>query len=397
MIDELLGFLSGPPIVWAPRLTALFLIASRPWRQHESSGSLASLFGKLYLAALLGGLLLNDVAMSPWFWLSITSLHFLWIFSAYPTADNHRYLEGYWCMAIGIALWTGGTHGSQDLSLNARLLIGLCFFFATLWKSLSASFRNGSFFVERLLFEKRFLPIALWAGGLSPKVQIQHLEARRKLLIGSSRIEKATVPRRLLRTGQALAWWTIGIESLIAGLFLIPFPDPDLWRVLALGLFVLTTYFLIPVPTFGQILLLMTSVTLEDVRLRIIALGLMLLIGPITGLAHLMERIAKRKIGRQLRNSSPQFHWGPRANSWRITQDGSSARLLFPKAGISLYIQSSWASALEGLLALEYPFTQERITKTLDRMPGAEAEELIENLFRLRILQRIPVSGILKK
>lgn len=394
MMDELLGFLSGPPLAWAPLLTALFLIASRPWRQHESSGSLASLFGKVYLAVLLGGLLLNDIVSNHWFWLTIAGMHFLWIFSAYTVADNHRYLEGYWCLAIAIALWTGGSEGSLDLALNARMLIGLCFLFAVLWKFSSTSFRNGSFFVERLLFENRFLPMALWVGGLRPKVQIQHLEARRKLSLGISNLEKATVTRRLRRTSQILTWWTLGIESLLAALFLIPFPHPDLWRVLALGLFVLTAYFWVPVPTFGQILLLMASVTLEDFRLRIITLGLMLGVGPLTEIAHYLERIAKRIMKRQLRNcSQPQFRWTPKANSWRMTHDGNSSRLIFPMANISLYIQSSWVPALEELLAIKHPFTRERILESLSRMPGLEGEELIKNLFQFKILQQISPSS----
>ncbi len=390
MMDELRAFLGGPAIAWAPRLTALLLIATRPWRQHEPSGSAAYLLGKVYLALLLAALLLNEVASNPLFWFLLTGTHFLWIVSAYEVADNHRYLEGYWCLAIGISLWAGGAEASPCLALNARLLIGLCFFFAVLWKASSGGYRNGSFFVERLLFERRFLPLALWVGGLRPKVQIRHLEARRSLSAGRSDLERVPVPTRLRRTGLVLAWWTLGIEVLIAALFLLPLPGLDTWRALSLGFFVVTSYLLVPVPTFGQILLLMASVTLEDVRLRLIVLVLMLAVGPFAGIAHLLERVAKRRMDRQLRSAPPpQFFWAPRASSRRLTQEGSSWRLQFPAAGLSLYIESSWVPALQELLAAERPLSTESLGDIIIRMPGTEGEELVNTLLRLGILRRI--------
>jgi hypothetical protein len=296
MMADLRGLLSEPAIAWAPRLTALSLLASRPWHQHEPPGTLPQFLGNVYLLLLVAALLSQEIAASPAFWFFLTGIHFLWILASYSFSDNHRYLEGYWCLAIAVSLWTGGAESSRYLALDAQYLIGLCFLFSIFWKAISPSFRNGSFFVERLLFDQRFLSIAVWAGGLSPKTHLKHWEARRRMRSGRSDWLQVRVPTRLIKTGVVLAWWTLSIEGINAILFLLPFPNLELGRVLALGIFAGSTYFLIPIHTFGQLLLLMLSVATRDVQLRMVVLGLAALLILFSGTPHLLERVAKRRM-----------------------------------------------------------------------------------------------------
>jgi hypothetical protein len=55
---------------------------------------------------------------------------------------------------------------------------------------------------------------------------------------------------------RSLTWWTVGIESAVAVAFLFPITSPDV-RVWLLLVFVLSTFVFVPVPSFGQLLLLL--------------------------------------------------------------------------------------------------------------------------------------------
>ncbi len=390
MMVELRDLLSGPSLEWAPRITALFLLAVRPWRQYEPAGSLAYLLGKIYLVSLMAALLLPKIAESPIFWLFLTILHFSWIYLAYTVADNHRYLEGYWCLSVALALMAGGTQGARYLALDARLLIGLCFLLAVLWKVWSRSYRNGGFFADRLLFERRFLPIAYGAAGLTPNIQIKHREALRSLVGGETETAKAPVPKRLRCVAWTMAWWTVAIESLVAILFLLPLPQLDLWRTAALGVFVMTTYLLVPVPGFGQILLLMALVSVEDIELRIFLLALALSVAVFAGIAHLLGKIVRRRMSRLQRNTPfPLISWTKRADLRGLEQEGNSWRLVFPSIPFSLYVKAGWVPQLQELLENKEGFSPQELLSQVPEAEITELKELLSLLFTLKLLYRI--------
>lgn len=387
MTAELHDLLSAPSLEWAPRFTALFLLAVRPWRQHEPAGSFAYLLGKIYLVSLMTALLLPKVAGAPSFWFFLTLVHFSWIYLAYAVADNHRYLEGYWCLSMALALMAGDPEGARYLALDARLLIGLCFLLAVLWKVWSRNYREGGFFVDRLFFERRFLPIASGAAGLTPDIQIKHMEARRKLVGGETTTAQAPVPKRLRCVAWTMAWWTVAIESLVAILFLLPLPHLDLWRTVALGVFVITTYLLVPVPSFGQILLLMALVAVEDVELRIFLLALALAVAVFAGIAHLLGKMARRRMRRlQKKSRIPKISWTARAAQRRLEQEGNSWRLVFPSVPLSLYVKSGWIPQFQDLLASDQGFPAGELFSSVPETEQSDLKELLSILLTLKLI-----------
>lgn len=203
-------------------------------------------------------------------WLGLAGWMALRLVMAWPHSDNHDYLIAYWCLALGIALSLPGR--SEALARSARLLIGLCFGFAVLWKGiLSPDFVNGNFFRMAFLFDARFADLAQFAGGITPSM-VDHND--HFLATGQgSLVEPAALTR--------LAWfstvWTLASESAIALLFLWPQASGIIshltrCRDVVLIAFLATTYAVAPVAGFGWLLACMgLAQTTPDARMTRIA------------------------------------------------------------------------------------------------------------------------------
>jgi hypothetical protein len=273
---EMLAFLNSPTLVLGPQLTAVLFLAFPPWRQWEEHGTWTDFIGRVYRLLLIVSLWVDAMVLSPWFWLCIASIHFAWIVKAYAIADNHRYLEGYWCLAIAVALMVGGPDGGRLLARNALLLIGLAFLCATVWKLASHRYRDGSFFTRILITDARFGAIAHLFGGLSAQRRAAHLSAIQRIRSGAATYEQVDVPSSLRRLALTLTWWTVVIEAVIAAAFVAPVDALQVWQLGLLLLFAVTTYVLVPVQTFGNILLLMLVVSADTAATRAVILGTLL-------------------------------------------------------------------------------------------------------------------------
>jgi len=293
VIDWLRDYLGTPPDVWAPQLTLVLLLFFRPWAQHSPAGTLSSLVGVTYGLCIGAGLILTPVAHEPLFWAVLTVIHFAWIYSAYHLADNHHYLEGYWCLSLALAL--GGADAGDALARSATLLIGVVFLLAAVWKLASRSFRTGAFFLQSMLFDRRFLPISVWIGGLSLAVQDEHRQARTRAHQGVA-FAPADLPRRLTAVAGVLTWWTIAIEMAVAIVFLAPAAFSDAARIAVLVLFCITTYVLVPVPAFGHILVLLLLVSVPDGTWRMWLLAVSCLISVTPDMLFATYPIAKRSL-----------------------------------------------------------------------------------------------------
>ena len=116
------------------------------------------------LLALLG--LVGVGLRAPATWLALAALIALRLAVDWPLADNHVYLLAYWCLGAGIALRL--EEPSRALAHTGRLLLGLAFVFAVLWKAvLSPDYRDGRFFAVTLLTDERFADSVQLFGGLS--------------------------------------------------------------------------------------------------------------------------------------------------------------------------------------------------------------------------------------
>lgn len=204
------------------------------------------------------GLLHRPAAMRRNFWLVMASVLAAGTLMRWYSADNHKYLMVYWCVALAFAV--GSREPSDTIATSARLLIGLCFLFAAGWKLWSPDFRDGSFFELCMLTDGRFFGFTQWVSGLSPDVLGANADALRDLTAWHARgASVALESRPVLGTmASALTWWTLVIETWVAVAFLAPRATwLSRWRDVPLVLFVVSTYAIATVVGFALVLIAM--------------------------------------------------------------------------------------------------------------------------------------------
>ena len=219
----------------------------------------------LLLAA--AGLLLPRWRRAPSLWLLLTALTGLRVVLDWPLADNHAYLLCYWCLAVALSLTSDDR--PAFLASNGRLLIGLAFAFATLWKLLSPDYLDGTFFRVTLLTDGRFEGLTLLFGGMTPELLESHRDALLAHVDGPA-LQATTgpvEPPRFLQLARLATMWTLVLEATVAATFLAPVG----WRLSrhrhgALLLFCATTYAVATVEGFGWLLIAMGLAQCEPGR-----------------------------------------------------------------------------------------------------------------------------------
>ena len=219
----------------------------------------STVFLDVPLKIICGLMLLSpSLLSSQTLWVMICALvwwnnatNWLWI-------DNHQILISYWCLVCSLAVSSKNADGI--LAWNGQIMIGLTFLFATIWKIIGGEYGNGTFLHYTFLVEPRVEAVATFIGGLSPHALPQNrlLESiyrqfpqmlKGVTLSSSSRLESFTL---------LASYWTLLIEGSIAisflgGLIFVFFRFRD-WLLI---LFIVTTYFLLPVLGFAYILIIM--------------------------------------------------------------------------------------------------------------------------------------------
>jgi len=204
------------------------------------------------------GLIHVGVLRSRLIWFALAILSGWRVVADWPLSDNHAYLLVYWFLAIALAL--SGPLPRPDLARSARLLIGLSFAFAVLWKAvLSVDYLDDRFFRNLLLTDDRFEEPAIHLGGMTEA----HLEDARALIEENRHAADKPAPASLetpaLRSIARFATWsTLGFELAVSVLFLLPGRiQIGCLRDFTLMGFCAATYAIAPVPGFGWLLLAM--------------------------------------------------------------------------------------------------------------------------------------------
>jgi hypothetical protein len=230
-----MGLASVPPLDWVLRLTLLLMFLRTPggW-----------LIGPAVLVLAGAGLVVPSLARRPPLWGGLALLAAATLVFDWPLSDNHSYLLAYWCLAICIALATADPMAA--LAPNARLLIGLPFALAVLWKlGLSHDYLDGTFFRVTLLDDPRFEPLTRVIAGIGPDLLEEARAALRQHVDGS------------IPTVQMPPWWGVTIEGLVALAFLWPARVARASRDALLVAFCVSTYAVASVAGFGWLLTIM--------------------------------------------------------------------------------------------------------------------------------------------
>lgn len=179
--------------------------------------------------------------------------------------DNHKYLLGYWCLALFCCLQTDDP--KKSLAAIARWLIGLSFLFAIFWKVASGDYIDSTFFHYSLLLDDRFRAISESLGGMTREIGDANRAAYRALISFDSRLEAVTLlyPKGITNLAGVFTWWTLFIEALVAAGFLWPAGKSiSKWRDYILIAFILSTYSVAPVLGFGWTLIIMGLAQCEE-------------------------------------------------------------------------------------------------------------------------------------
>jgi hypothetical protein len=239
-----LGLLEG-----ALRLTLLALLLQPvgDWRVRPAALALAAL-----------GSLLPGWWRSPWLWGALAALTGVRIVLDWPMADNHAYLLCWWCVAIAVSLSGAAGDPERVLALDARLLVGLVFAFATLWKLvLAPDFLDTRLMRITLITDMRLARVATSIAGLEPRELFALRDFVGRHVDGPPPAGEAPrQPARFRRIAAVATAWTVAVEAVVAIAFLSPVGWwISRWRDGCLLAFVLSTYPVVPVAGFGWLLL----------------------------------------------------------------------------------------------------------------------------------------------
>lgn len=234
-------------VVGGVTLVTLLLTSEPTWVIQAGVVSLAS-------AAVIDRRLLRSAA----YWFAILALYVVGVSRVALLIDNHEWLLGYWVFALGIS--RVGTAPLGSLATSARLLIGLAFAFATLWKVATPDYVSGNAFHSFLLFDTRFVGVGpalsdLTLSAVTENYRVFELVRATADSDVSFPVSDAIGVRRI---ALFMTWWTVAIEGIVAICFLTP-PQGMLGqaRHVVLLTFLFTTYVLAPVQGFGWLLIAM--------------------------------------------------------------------------------------------------------------------------------------------
>lgn len=209
------------------------------------------------------GLVLPRLRVTGTFWLILAALLGSSAVNNWATADNHKWLEAYWTLALAMACFAADKDRPWVLATSAQWLVCLCMGFATLWKLISSTYPDGSFFEYELLTDGRFAHVTAWVCGVS----FTELSENRRLaeVLTRGHLDGVIASSVTLHSAEAvrwlalfMTWWTVLIEGGLALVFALPSSRRvDDCRHAMLLLFGATTYALAPVKGFGWLLMIM--------------------------------------------------------------------------------------------------------------------------------------------
>lgn len=237
------------------------------------------------------GLLVPWLTRRWWFWVATAATMLngglRWSVLSW---DNHHWLELYWVLAWAVAMLAWRPR--QVLASSARRLVGLTFLLAAGWK-LTPEFVTGRFFEAMFVADGRLAPLVEAAGWQEPSTHEQFQDAR-NTHAPSRRPQPIDVPvsDQVRLAAQVVSAGAILLEGAVAAAFLLPwrrlqrrFQGRSSWAAqlvsrshlagdVVLPTFILVTYPLAPVSSFGHLLCAMGAAASHlPVRGRLLVYG----------------------------------------------------------------------------------------------------------------------------
>ena len=224
----------------------------------------------LLITSILG-LVIPGLLKSPAIWFLLTGFALSRVIFDWPLSDNHAYLLFLWCFAIFISAL------KKDkilLTKNARLMIGLVFVFAFIWKAfLSPDFLDKRFFSVNMIEDPRFSEFTQVTCNIS-KDDLDYFRDYVKQHVDGNLVFAEVINFNLgciNKIAGFLTYYTIVLELLIALFFLIPKKiSISKYRDYFLILFCISVYSVATVEGFGWLLIAMGISQSDNKKLPIL-------------------------------------------------------------------------------------------------------------------------------
>ncbi|MDD7885830.1 hypothetical protein [Flavivirga sp. 57AJ16] len=206
------------------------------------------------------GLLFNRIASNKYFWLllSLFSVIPYLILDLVGYVPNHKHIFAYVILAITLMLFFSEKNSIlNNLRVQAKYIIGLCFLFAVAGKFLAPEFVDGSFFKFTNTIDPRFYGFTSFVADVDPLL-LKENEINMQNLLSTNNTElffDVNGAEGLSTIGLIISYWTIFIEGMIAITFCLPATTLlSKYRNVFLIAFILTTYPIATVYGFAIIL-----------------------------------------------------------------------------------------------------------------------------------------------
>ena len=222
------------------------------------------------ITAILG-LVIPGLLKNPIIWFLLTGFTLSRVILDWPLSDNHAYLLFLWCFAIFISAL------KKDkilLTKNARLMIGLVFVFAFIWKAfLSPDFLDKRFFSVNMIEDPRFSEFTQVTCNIS-KDDLDYFRDYVKQHVDGNLVFAEVINFNLKcinKIAGFLTYYTIVLELLVALFFLIPKKiSISKYRDYFLILFCISVYSVATVEGFGWLLIAMGISQSDNKKLPIL-------------------------------------------------------------------------------------------------------------------------------
>ena len=217
------------------------------------------------------GLVIPGLLKNPAIWFLLTGFTLSRVIFDWPLSDNHAYLLFLWCFAIFISAL------KKDkilLTKNARLMTGLVFVFAFIWKEfLSPDFLDKRFFSVNMIEDPRFSEFTQVTCNIS-KDDLNYFRDYVKQHVDGNLVFAEAINFNLKCVNKIagfLTYYTIVLELLIALFFLIPKKiSISKYRDYFLILFCISVYSVATVEGFGWLLIAMGISQSDNKKLPIL-------------------------------------------------------------------------------------------------------------------------------
>ena len=248
MIDRFLADLREPRIGVTVLTSVVSLLMAAHWTPMMFPG----------LVVLALTVVAPTLAVRPVVWWVLAALWFAAVVFQQDRMEDHVYLFTVWLVALAVSLSAGAESFLDHAAWHARMLVGVTFTVAVLWKMLFQQFATGMTLWTFLVTDHRFSPLA---SGLGIPHAALHEGQEQLTAVLAGTTDSYQPSTDLLWRVTVVAVLTLLLEASVA----VSFLSPDASRVARLRLpsivtFGLVTYSLVPVLGFAALLATLATV-----------------------------------------------------------------------------------------------------------------------------------------